>query len=74
MRDIFRPLSTDSARAIVTTHAGTEPELLQEEFYRSLLAAYTVPEIQGQLRQAGLTSLQVEAVSDRHLDVYGHLA
>lgn len=74
MRDLFRPLSTDAARAIVTTHAGTEPELLQEEFYRSLLAAYTVPEIQGQLRQAGLTSLQVEAVSDRHLDVYGHLA
>ena len=36
-------------------------------------AAFTVDEVQQQLRQAGLAGLSVQAVSDRHLTVVGVL-
>jgi trans-aconitate methyltransferase len=71
IRDLFRPDSAESARAIVDQNAGTESALLQEEFYRSLLAAHTPAEIRQQLDRAGLRSLQVAPVSDRHVDVWG---
>lgn len=74
LRDLARPASLEAARAIVHQHSANESSLLQEEFYRSLLAAYTVPEVRAQLDQAGLTTLSVEMVSDRHLDIAGHLA
>ena len=41
IRDLARPESEGRARNIVTQNAGGESALLQEEFYRSLLAAYT---------------------------------
>ena len=56
---------------LVAEHAGDESALLQEEFYRSLLAAYRPDEVRAQLAEAGLANLEVAAVSDRHLDVWG---
>jgi ubiquinone/menaquinone biosynthesis C-methylase UbiE len=73
MRDLARPADAEAARRIVRQYAGTESSLLQEEYYRSLLAAYTPDEVRSQLRKAGLTSLQVSVVTDRHLDVFGRV-
>lgn len=73
-RDLMRPGSRSAARAIVALYAGAESVLLQEEYYRSLLSAYTVPEVEGQLRDAKLESLCVRAATDRHLDVMGYVA
>ncbi len=73
VRDLARPDSASSAEQIVHTYAAEETELLREEFYRSLLSAYTPQEVCGQLTRAGLNRLRVETVSDRHLDVCGTL-
>ena len=73
LRDLARPGSSATAAAIVQQYAGRESMLLREEFYRSLLAAYTPDEVRQQLREAGLETLRVAVVSDRHLDVFGRL-
>ncbi len=72
LRDLARPRSEKHARDLVNHYAMHESPLLQQEFYRSLLAAFTVGEVRRQLEQAGL-ELQVEMVTDRHLDVFGRL-
>jgi ubiquinone/menaquinone biosynthesis C-methylase UbiE len=74
LRDLMRPDSEAQARTLVIQHAGQESSLLQEEFYRSLLAAYTLDEVAMQLLAAGLKNLTVAAISDRHLEVFGNLA
>lgn len=71
MRDLARPGTAVEARAVVDRHAGNESLLLQEEFYRSLLSAYTVDEVRRQLAGAGLSSLNIAMSSERHLDVWG---
>ncbi|MBN1342242.1 MAG: class I SAM-dependent methyltransferase [Phycisphaerae bacterium] len=73
LRDLARPSSREIAREIVERNSGDESDLLKEEFYRSLLAAYTPDEVREQLDRAGLSALDVEMVSDRHLDVFGRL-
>ena len=73
LRDLARPPSTEAARQIVDRYAGEESDLLQEEYYRSLLSAYTVEEVRAQLDAAGLASLAVERITDRHLDVFGQV-
>ena len=71
--DLTRPATTDAARAIVATYAADEPDILQEDFYVSLLAAFTPEEVTAQLAASGLGYLVVERISDRHLAVHGHL-
>lgn len=71
LRDLARPANPESARAIVERYSGNESELLKGEYYRSLLSAYTPEEVRTQLRGAGLDSLEVKMVTDRHLDVFG---
>lgn len=73
-RDLARPATETAAHMIVACYAGGESNLLQEEYYRSLLAAYTPDEVRAQLRAAGLDNLSVEMASDRHLDIFGHLS
>lgn len=73
MRDLGRPRSVREAQAIVSAYAGEQSELLQVEFYRSLLSAWTPQEIRSQLAEVGLQSLRIKMVSDRHLDVWGRL-
>lgn len=70
--DLLRPESEHTAHDLVQTYAAEEAEILQQDFYHSLLAAYRPDEIEVQLQQAGL-SLQVEVVSDRHLIIHGVL-
>jgi 2-polyprenyl-3-methyl-5-hydroxy-6-metoxy-1,4-benzoquinol methylase len=73
IRDLARPADEATARRIVDMNAGAESELLREEFYRSLLAAFTIDEVREQIAAARLVSLRVERSSDRHLDVSGVL-
>lgn len=73
IRDLMRPASEAAARELVDQHAGSESKLLQEEFYRSLLAAFTPAEVRDQLAGKGLTELEVVTVTDRHLDIFGRL-
>lgn len=73
LRDLARPASVAEARRIVRQYAAGESALLQEEFHRSLLSAYTVDEVRAQLVRAGIATLEVEMASDRHLDVFGRL-
>lgn len=72
MMDLFRPESAESARELVTRYAGNEPEILQHDFYHSLLAAFTKEEILAQLVIAQLP-LQVTQISDRHLLMTGKI-
>ncbi len=71
--DLLRPKSKEKAREIVETYAGNEREGLKEDFYHSLCAAFRIDEVKEQLTHAGLQHLTVEAISDRHLAVFGRL-
>jgi len=69
--DLARPDSESRAQGLVQQHAGSENEALRKELYDSLLAAYTIEEVSAQIQAAGLGMLEVAAVGDRHLIVYG---
>lgn len=73
LRDLLRPESEAAAQQLVEQYAAGESQLLQEEFYRSFLAAYTLEEVRAQVAAAGLGRLEVAASSDRHLDVWGRV-
>jgi ubiquinone/menaquinone biosynthesis C-methylase UbiE len=72
--DLKRPGTASEARSLAETYAGNEPEILQRDFYNSLLASFEVEEVAAQLEQAGLGHLSVKEVSDRHLVVSGMAA
>jgi SAM-dependent methyltransferase len=69
--DLRRPQDADAARRLVREYAADEPEILQRDFYNSLLAAFTPAEVEAQLAAAGLAGLRVEVISDRHLLLHG---
>ena len=71
--DLARPDSRAAAQSIVDRYAAAEPEILREDFYNSLLAAFTPDEVEAQLRVAGLGHFRVSMVSDRHLLVVGRM-
>lgn len=71
--DLLRPDNRTQAEQLLQTHAANEPEVLQRDFFNSLLAAYRPDEVQGQLRQQGIDNLQIRIVSDRHFIVFGRL-
>jgi ubiquinone/menaquinone biosynthesis C-methylase UbiE len=73
VRDLMRPSSEVTAKRVVELYAEDESELLQQEFYNSLLAAFRPDEVRQQLDAAGLESLQVQPATDRHMDVFGTL-
>ena len=68
--DLSRPQTKQRARDIVESVSGQEHPLLKQDFYDSLLAAFTVGEIRAQLREASL-ALEAAQVSERHLLVKG---
>lgn len=68
--DLSRPQTKQRARDIVESVSGQEHPLLKQDFYDSLLAAFTVDEIRAQLREASL-ALEAAQVSERHLLVKG---
>jgi SAM-dependent methyltransferase len=69
--DLMRPASRSDAAQLVAQHAAHAPEILQRDFFNSLLAAYRIEEVRAQLRQCGFTHWQVDSVSDRHLLIWG---
>lgn len=69
--DLRRPASLTEVDLIVSKYAEGAPDILKKDFYNSLCAAFTEQEIRQQLDQAGLGSLSVLAVGDRHIVVYG---
>lgn len=71
--DLYRPDSTQQASALVDQYASGEPEILRKDFYNSLLAAFTPDEVRAQINNAGLDSLNIDVVSDRHMLIYGYL-
>lgn len=70
--DLRRPDSPFDAAAIVERYAGGEAPVLKEDFYNSLLAAFTPGEVTAQVAAANLP-LEVEISSDRHLLISGRL-
>jgi len=71
--DLRRPDTREQAGRLVQEYSGNEPEVLRRDFFNSLLAAYRPEEIAAQLARVNLSCLQVEAVGDRHVVVYGLL-
>jgi ubiquinone/menaquinone biosynthesis C-methylase UbiE len=71
--DLLRPETPERARAIVETYAGGDPDVLRNDFFRSLCAAFTTAEVRAQLAAAGLAGLRIETVSDRHWAAWGRL-
>lgn len=69
--DLCRPTSRQAAQQIVEEQAAGEPAILRQDFFNSLLAAFTVNEVRQQLRDAGLEKLSVEPLGERHLVVFG---
>ena len=69
--DLCRPSDKAEAERIVKENAGNEPEILQRDFYNSLLAAFEIEEVKEQLAIAGLPELAIEMISDRHMAIYG---
>lgn len=68
--DLLRPATPAAASRLVETYAGNEPEILQRDFYNSLCAAFEIPEIETQLKQADLEHLSVTQISDRHVLIH----
>jgi len=71
--DLKRPESVAAAAYLREKYAKQEPEVLQRDFYNSLLAAFEPEEIQVQLRDEGLAGLSVRSVSDRHVIISGRM-
>jgi ubiquinone/menaquinone biosynthesis C-methylase UbiE len=72
VRDLLRPPTPEVALRLVDTYASDGHPLLREDFYNSFLAAFTLGEIRDQLAATGL-ALSVKQVTDRHVDVVGHV-
>lgn len=70
--DLFRPDSPQRAREIVEAAAANEAQILKQDFFRSLLAAFTLDEVRAQLASV-LPHLDCRIISERHWLVSGHL-
>ena len=71
--DLVRPVDEQTVTFFTNEYAANEPEILKSDFKNSLRAAFTVEEVRQQLEDIGLCSLVVEAISDRHMIIYGVL-
>lgn len=70
--DLMRPQTREQAAALVEQYAAAEPDVLREDFYNSLCAAYRPDEVEAQIAQAGLRAMRVQARTDRHLIAFGY--
>ena len=69
--DLCRAESKSVARQTVNESAKNEPEVLKEDFYNSLLAAFTPEEVENQLFRAGLNNLSVHI--DDYIIIHGEM-
>lgn len=72
--DLARPEGKDQAWALVADHAANEPEVLKQDFFNSLVAAYRLDEVEAQIKRADLPGLEAKLFSDRHWIAYGLVA
>ena len=70
--DLIRPEQESEAKKIVQSVSANEAEILKEDFYNSLLAAFTVSEIKQQLKTVGL-EFKVEQFGQRHFLARGEM-
>jgi len=74
IKDLRRPESPDAVLALQQRYLADAPLVLQHDYIASLHAAFTPEEVQLQLESAALADqLQVAAVEDRYLEVFGRL-
>lgn len=74
IKDLRRPASAAAAEALLQRYLAGAPPVLQRDYIASLRAAFTPEEVGAQLQAAGLApDLQVAAVADRYLEVWGVL-
>lgn len=71
--DLLRPDSPEEAQAMVDQYAAHEPERLRQDFFHSLLAAFTEDEVAAHLAELNLSRLMVDVPDDRHWIVYGRV-
>ena len=71
--DLMRPVDEHTVSFLVNEYAADEAEVLKKDFKNSLHAAFTLKEVREQLDEMGLSQLQVEEVSDRHMIIYGNM-
>ena len=71
--DLLRPESPEAAQGIVDEQAANEPEQLRQDFFHSLLAAFTEDEVASHLAELNLSRLFVDVPDDRHWIVYGQV-
>jgi len=71
--DLLRPESAEEAQAIVDQYAGDEPEQLRQDFYNSLLAAFTEDEVAAHLAEMNHSRLLIDVPDDRHWVVTGRV-
>ncbi len=69
--DLMRPESKERTEELVRLYAGDESPTLQRDFYNSLIASYTVEEIEQQLRVEEMGYMNIELISDRHIAIWG---
>lgn len=69
--DLRRPPDTDAAQRLVDAYATDESQVLRDDFFHSLCAAYTPDDVQSQLAGSALEHFRVEPIGDRHLVVWG---
>lgn len=73
--DLIRPESKDHAIELVIMHSEkSDPELMREDFYNSLLAAFEPQEVEEQLKKAHMDYLHVEVVDEYHMMIHGRSA
>ena len=77
IKDLRRPATPEAALALQQKHLAGAPTVLQRDYLASLHAAFEPAEVEAQLRSAGLPvgerGLQVAALGDRYLEVWGRL-
>jgi trans-aconitate 2-methyltransferase len=74
IKDLRRPASAEAALVLQRLHLADAPEVLQHDYVASLHAAFTPEEVAQHLQEAGLADqLQVAALEDRYLEVWGQL-
>jgi SAM-dependent methyltransferase len=69
--DLLRPENLQSAQYLLDLYAADESEILRQDFYHSLCAAYTITEVEQQLAASHIDFCHIRQVSDRHLIIYG---
>lgn len=73
LKDLRRPATPAAAESLLALHLPDAPAVLQRDYLASLHAAFTPAEVEAQLQQARLGTLQVAPLDDRYLEVWGQL-